>query len=159
VAHEFAGALQETSGIGQGCALEESDVDVRGEHVDIGEGGVSEAGDGAAVMEEFPDFVAAVAHDLKPVIRDGSQFAWMLAHPGIDGGIMLNRAVEAEESWFHELPSGTKLLENSVKRGDESPGLNPHLFYGYSFLELKTCAPSGRQRPEFLRKLNGPPLF
>ena len=75
VAHEFAGALEEAGGIGQRCALEESYVYVGGEYVDVGEGGVSETGDGAAVVEEFADLVAAGSHQLKPVMRDGIQFA------------------------------------------------------------------------------------
>jgi hypothetical protein len=46
-------------------------------------------------MEEFPDFVSAISHHLKPLMRDGSQFACMLFHPRIDSGIPLDRAVES----------------------------------------------------------------
>jgi hypothetical protein len=48
-------------------------------------------------MQEFPDLVAALSHHLKPLVRDGSQFALMFFHPGIDGGIALDSAVESQE--------------------------------------------------------------
>ena len=95
VAHELAGALQETGGIGERVAVEESDVDVGGEDVDVGEGGVSEAGDGAAVMEEFADFVAAVAHEVEPMLGDGSEGTGVVLHPGFDGGVALEGSVES----------------------------------------------------------------
>lgn len=96
MAHEFAGALQEMCGVGQGCAVKEADVDVRMEGVDIGEGGVAEAGNGAAVMQEFADFVAAFPQGFKPVAGEGSEFGGMLFHPRVDGGVMQGGAVETQ---------------------------------------------------------------
>ena len=75
MAHEFAATLEQAGRIGQGCALEESYVHVRGEYIDVCEGRVSETGNGAAVVEEFADFVAADSHHVEPAMRDGSQFA------------------------------------------------------------------------------------
>jgi hypothetical protein len=46
-------------------------------------------------MQELPDFVPAISHHLKPLMRDSSQFTCMLVHPRIDGGIALDSAVES----------------------------------------------------------------
>ena len=97
VTHVLAGALQEMSGIGQGRALKESDVDVRGEDVNVAKRNISQTCDRTAVMHEFADLVAAAAHDFEPSMSDGSQFTGMVFHPGIDGGIVLEGAVEFEQ--------------------------------------------------------------
>jgi hypothetical protein len=81
MAHELAGALQQLSGIRQGCAVKESHVYVRMEHIDVTEGRVSQTCNRAAVMQELTDFVPAFSHRLKPLMRDASQFASMLFHP------------------------------------------------------------------------------
>jgi hypothetical protein len=52
-------------------------------------------------MQKLADFVPALSHHLKPPMRDGSQFTRMLFHPGIDGGITLDSAVESQEVRFH----------------------------------------------------------
>jgi hypothetical protein len=56
-------------------------VDVRGEYIDVAEGRISQACDGTAVMQELPDFVPALSHQLKPLLRDGAKFTCMLFHP------------------------------------------------------------------------------
>ena len=84
--HELAGALQQVSWIGQRFAVKEAYVDVRRECIDVAEGRVAQARDWAAVVQKFADFVAAFSHQLKPVMRDGSQFTWMAFHPRIDAG-------------------------------------------------------------------------
>ena len=94
--HEPAVALQQAGGIGQGRALEEADVYVRSEYVDVTEGCISQARNGTAVMQELANFVAAVSHDLKPLLRTGSQFAAVGPHPCIDCRIALEGAVETE---------------------------------------------------------------
>jgi hypothetical protein len=48
-------------------------------------------------MDQFADFVSALSHYSKPLTRDVSQFACMLFHPRIDGGIAFNGAVQAEQ--------------------------------------------------------------
>src|ERR1700733_136835 len=101
VAHVLAGALQQARRIEQGCAVKESHVDVRREYVDIGEGRIAEAGDRTAVVEELADLIAALAHDLKPLARDGSQLTFVLFHPRMNGGIALDGAVESEQFGFH----------------------------------------------------------
>jgi hypothetical protein len=45
-------------------------------------------------MQKLQDFVPALAHLLKPPMRDGSQFTGMLFHPRVDGGVPLDSAVE-----------------------------------------------------------------
>src|SRR6266498_3887311 len=52
-------------------------------------------------MQKFPDFVPAFSHHLKPLMRDGSQFTYMLFHPRIDGGISLDSAVESQQFRSH----------------------------------------------------------
>jgi hypothetical protein len=52
-------------------------------------------------MQQLPDFVPALSHHLKPLMRDGSQFTCMLFHPRIDGGIPLDSAVESQQFRFH----------------------------------------------------------
>jgi hypothetical protein len=62
--------------------------------VDVGEVNVSRTFGRTAVVQKFPDFVAAFSHLLKPFARNGSQFAGMCFHSAIDGGIALDGAVE-----------------------------------------------------------------
>src|SRR5579859_3529363 len=52
-------------------------------------------------------------------MRDGSQFACMRFHPGIDGGIALDSAVESQEVGFHSgsRKAELKILRLKVKRG------------------------------------------
>lgn len=102
VAHEFAGTQENAGRIGESIAVKEADVDVGGEDVDVGEGCVAEAGDGAAVMEDLADFIAAFAHDGEPMLGDVAEFAGVALHPGFDGGVTLESAVEAKERFFHE---------------------------------------------------------
>ncbi len=106
VPHGFAGTLEEVVGVGEGCSLEEADVDVRGEAVDVGEGDVAEADGGTAVMEELEDLVAAGAHDVEPVARDRAEVSVMLGEPSGDGGIVGDGSVEAEEVWVHGWSDG-----------------------------------------------------
>ena len=66
VAHVLAGAFEQAGGVGEGCAVEEADARVGGEGVDVGEGGVADAGGGHAVVQRLADVVAAGAHALEP---------------------------------------------------------------------------------------------
>src|SRR5215831_19162720 len=52
-------------------------------------------------MQKLPDFVPAFSHHLKPLMRDTSQSVCMLFHPGIDGGIPLDGAVESQQFRSH----------------------------------------------------------
>src|SRR5579862_8568884 len=109
MAHELARALQQVSWIRELCPLKESYVHVRSEYIDIAEGHISQACNRAAVMQKFPDFVAAFSHHLKPVIRDGSQLASMFFHPRVYGGIALDGAVEAQQFRFHRCSTFSRL--------------------------------------------------
>src|SRR5947209_9107852 len=97
MAHELAGALQQAGRIGQRCAVKEPHVYVRMEY----EGRVSQTCNRAAVMQKLPDFVPAFSHHLKPLMRDGSQFTYVLFHARIDGGIPLDSAVESQQIRSH----------------------------------------------------------
>src|SRR5882762_1118637 len=101
MAHELAGALQQTSRIRKRCAVKEPHVDVRGEYVDVAKGRISQTCNRTAVMQKLPDFVPAFSHHLKPLIRDRSQSTRMPFHPRIDGGIPLDSAVESQQFRSH----------------------------------------------------------
>src|ERR1035437_6832179 len=101
MAHELAGALQQAGRIWQRRAVKEPHVYVRGEYIDVSEGCISQTCNRIAVMQELPNFVPAFSHYLKPLMRDGSQFACMLFHPRIDGGIPLDSSVESQQFHSH----------------------------------------------------------
>ena len=48
-------------------------------------------------MQKLSNFVPALSHHLKPLMRDGSQFTGVLFHPRIDSGIPLDSAVESQQ--------------------------------------------------------------
>src|SRR4029077_12894591 len=104
--HELAGALQQASRIRQRCAVKEPHVYVRGEYIHVAEGRISQTRYRAAVMQKLSDFVPALSHHLKPLMRDGSQFTCMLFHPRIDGGIPLDSAVESQQFRSHRRDFG-----------------------------------------------------
>jgi hypothetical protein len=97
MAHELASALQQAGRIRQRCAMKEPHVDVRGEYIDIAEGRISQTCNRTAVMQKLPDFVPALSHHLKPLLRDGSQFTRMLFHPRFNGGIPFDSAIESQQ--------------------------------------------------------------
>src|SRR6476620_7112089 len=103
--HELAGALQQATRIRQRCAVKESHVYVRSEYIDVTEGHISQTCNRTAVMQKLPDFVPAFSHHRKPLKRAGAQFTRMLVHPGINGGITLDRAVESKQFRFHCRPT------------------------------------------------------
>src|SRR5205823_12909009 len=101
MAHELAGALQQAGRIRQRCALKEPHVYVRGEYIHVAEWRISQTCDWTAVMQKLPDFVPALSHHLKPLMRDGSQFTCAFFHPRIDGGIPLDSAIESQQFRSH----------------------------------------------------------
>src|SRR5688572_14910574 len=68
--HAFATSLQQTSGILERRAAEETDVDVTPERVDVRERRVHDTCNRAAVVHQLPDVVTALSHPLKPLPRD-----------------------------------------------------------------------------------------
>jgi hypothetical protein len=52
-------------------------------------------------MKNFPDFVSALSHGLKPRLREGSRLTRMLFHPRIDGRIALDSAIEPQKFFSH----------------------------------------------------------
>src|SRR5687767_6376504 len=112
--HALACALQQACWIRQRCALKESHVYVRGEYIHVAEGRISQTCHRTAVMQKLPDFVPALSHHLKPVMRDGSQFTCMRLHPRIDGGIALDSAVESQQ--FHSHRRSTFCCRDSWSR-------------------------------------------
>src|ERR1700730_12871955 len=101
ITHDLAGALQQTSRIRQCCAVKEPHVYARVNTLTIAEGGIFQTYNRIAVMQKLPDFVPALSHHLKPLMRDGPQFTCMRFHPRIDGGIPLDSAVESQQFSSH----------------------------------------------------------
>src|SRR5262249_6834513 len=101
MAHELAGALQQAGRIRQRCAMKEPHIYVRSEYIDVAKGRISQTCNRTAVMQKLPDFVPAFSHHLKPHMRDYSQSICTLFHPGIDGGISLDSAVESQQFRSH----------------------------------------------------------
>src|SRR5215831_19230377 len=101
MAHELAGPLQQAGRIRQRCAVKEPYVYMRSEYINVAEGHISQTCCRTAVMQKLPDFVPAFSHHLKPLMRDGSQSTCMVLHPGIDGGIPLDSAVESQQFRSH----------------------------------------------------------
>ena len=101
VAHELAGALQQAGGIGQRCALKEPHIYMRSEYVDVAEGRIAQTCNGTAVMQDLPDLVPALSHNLKPLVCDGSQFTSMPIHPRVDGGISFDGTVDSQQFRSH----------------------------------------------------------
>jgi hypothetical protein len=99
--HELAGALQQAARVRQRGTLKKTHVDVRSEHIDITEGRISQTRNRTTVMQEFPHFVSAFSHRLKPLSRHGSQLARMLFQPRINRRISLNRTVESQQLCSH----------------------------------------------------------
>src|SRR6267143_640162 len=97
MAHELAVALQQAGRIRQRCAVKEPHVYVRSEYIDVAEGRISQTCNRITVMQKLSDFVPAFSHHVKPLVRDGSQFACLLFHPRIDGGIPLDSTVESQQ--------------------------------------------------------------
>ena len=84
VSHEPAAALQQACGIRELGAVEEADIDVRGESVHIGERRVADAGGWLAIMQNLAHIVTASTQDTEPVGRDRAEFILMRAQPGGD---------------------------------------------------------------------------
>src|ERR1700688_2723711 len=113
MAHELASTLQQVSRIRQRRAMKEPHVYVRMEYIDVPEGRISQTCNRAAVVQKLPDFVPALSHHLKPLMRDGSQFTCMLFHPRIDGAIPLDSAVESQQFRFHRRSTSRSATTNS----------------------------------------------
>src|SRR3954454_18018392 len=97
MSHELAGALQQAGRIRQRCALKEPHVNVGSKYIDVAEGRISQTCNRTAVMQELSNFVAAFSHRLKPLMRDDSQFTFVVFHPRVDGGIPLQSAAKSQE--------------------------------------------------------------
>src|SRR5262245_29501197 len=96
VAHNLAGAFQQTRRIGYVSATKESDIHVSFEGIDVCKCCVSDACRRMTIMQHLPHIVPTLAHDLEPIFRYFPQFAAMLPRPRIDGWIFLNRTGESK---------------------------------------------------------------
>jgi len=98
VAHELAGAFEQTVRIGKFGAKKKPDVDVSLERVGVGECRVSYTCGWMTVMQQLTDIVSTVAHDFEPAPRDFPQFVRMRAHPCLDGSIPLDGTGKSHQS-------------------------------------------------------------
>ena len=97
MAHELASAFQQALRIANLGAAKEPDIDVSREGIDIGECRITYTRGRMAIMQQLSNIVSAVAHKLKPVLRDCPQITGMLIHPTIDSRILLDRTGETHE--------------------------------------------------------------
>ena len=81
VAHVFASAFKQAHWILEFGAAEKSDIDMGFERIDIGESGISDACCRMTVMQQFVYIISTLADDVEPMLRDSTQFTWMLVHP------------------------------------------------------------------------------
>ena len=65
----------------------EANIDVRGEHVDVAECEVADAGGRVAVVEKFAKVAAAAAHHAEPVAGDLAELAGAAVEPFLNLGI------------------------------------------------------------------------
>src|SRR4051794_29897362 len=87
---------------------------MRSEYIDVAEGRISQACHRAAVVQKLPNFVSTRSHQLKPLLRNVSQFTGMFLHPGIDGRIPLDSAVESQQVRPHGILRGTRSFQGAT---------------------------------------------
>ncbi len=97
MAHTFTVALQQTGRVRQACTLKEADIYMGREHIDVCKWYSTQACNRAAVMQDFPNFIPASSHHLKPLPRDCAQLTLLSFHPRIDGRITLHRSVKPHD--------------------------------------------------------------
>src|SRR5437879_11632378 len=114
--HIFATALQQACRIRQRRAVKEPDVHMSSECIDVTEWRISYACDRTAVVHEFPNVVATLSHDVKPFLRDRSQFACLFFHPRIDGGIPLDPTGEPKVQSIHSVQR--RLMQRLLGRSE-----------------------------------------
>ena len=71
MAHEPAGAHQETAGICDLGPAKEPDIDVSREGIDVGKRGVAHTRGRMPIVQQLSNIIAAGTHDLEPMPRDG----------------------------------------------------------------------------------------
>src|ERR1700722_4008394 len=101
MAHELAGALQQSGRIRQRRNGKEPHVYVRSQYIEVAEGRITQTCNRTDVVQDPPEFVPASSHHLKPFMSDCSQFTFMLFHPGIDGGIAFDSTIETKQLRAH----------------------------------------------------------
>lgn len=90
VAHKFAGPFQQSRWVGEISTSKEADVHVSRERIHVTESRVTAARGRMPVVQEFTNVFAAIPHHFKPALSNRSQRSRMLAHPGIDRGVVLD---------------------------------------------------------------------
>ena len=103
VAAHLPGSFQQTGGVPQHRAAEESDVHMVFEDVHITEAGVLDASGRTAVMHQLLHIVATLAHAPKPSLRDRMQLVRFLGQPGIDLGVVFRCSIKAEDSIHRQM--------------------------------------------------------
>jgi hypothetical protein len=113
-------------------------------------------------MQKLPDFVPALSHHLKPLMRDGSQFTCMLFHPCVDGGIPLDSAVESQQFRSHRrslLCFRDQWLRCTLTFPPANPAMT-HLSFCYYSVPRKVTTAEPKPRPHTQkRRGGGHPVF
>jgi hypothetical protein len=97
VPHQLPSAFQQTLGIGNPRTTKESDINVLFERIHVAERRISYTRSRMPIMQYLSNVFSTAAHDLKPMLRDRSQFSRMLFHPGLNRPVPLDRTRESEK--------------------------------------------------------------
>jgi hypothetical protein len=118
MAHELAGAFQNSLRVGKLSASKESDIHVVLEDIDVPKRRIRHAGRWVPIVQAFSHVVSALTHGRKPMRRNFTQFARVLSQPGINSGSSPGRIGKLKElahiciwigSMFYGVPFLTKI--------------------------------------------------
>jgi hypothetical protein len=118
MAHELAGAFQETMWMRNLGPTKKTDIDVSPERIDISKCRVTNARGRMTVMRQLSNIVSAGTDDLEPPPSDISQLVPMPVHPDFDRRISFHRARQPKESNHADFT--LVLTQNAKARGNMS---------------------------------------
>jgi hypothetical protein len=97
MAHKLARAFQNTLRVGNFSTSKESDIHVILKGIDVSKGRVSHACRRMTIVQALSYVVPALAHGLKPILRNFTQFTRVLLQPCVNGRISLGRIGKSKE--------------------------------------------------------------
>ena len=135
--------------------MKEPDVYVSLECIDVAEWRIFHARDRTAVVHELPNVVASLSNDVKPFLRDGSQFTCLVFHPRIDGRIPPDPAGEPKVHSIHGANAGPDFSQRRTTRfhhmiapvTNSAGGTSPISAQVALVVELQSAPQPGMPRP------------
>ncbi len=92
MAHTLAASLQQVGGIVQFGAKVKSHVHMSLEDIDIAKRRIFHACDGAPVMHQLSNIMAAFPHPSEPRTRNGAEFGALLVQPEVNSWLPFDRS-------------------------------------------------------------------